>query len=53
VEGLENLIQSAFGRFKVTTISYLKLNLGLSNVLLAAVAASGLLGLSNKGTDVL
>jgi hypothetical protein len=33
--------------------SYLKLNLGLGNVLLAAAAAGNLLGLSNLGADSL
>lgn len=37
--------------FVVTT--YLQLNLGLSNVLLAAVAASNLLGFGDLGTDTL
>ena len=33
--------------------AYLELNLGLSDVLLAAVAAGNLLGLGNLGADVL
>ena len=33
--------------------SYLKLNLGLSNILLAAASVGNLLGLGDLGTDVL
>lgn len=56
LQGLENLFKkkSAFSRSDdpiVNTGPYLKLNLSLSDVSLAATAAGNLLGLSNLGTD--
>ena len=56
LQGLENLFKKklAFGRSDVPIVNtgpYLKLNLGLGNISLAAAAAGNLLGLSNLGTD--
>lgn len=53
LQGLENLFKKSqyLTSPVVPKSSYLKLNLGLSDILLAAAAAGNLLGLGDLGAD--